>query len=132
MGGFQVSVREPEENKRLRKKILDSGLLPSNRAANARKRVEKKATGEISHFFAGECTERGNRVKGLRFAPMNAPRTRALDPTPSPLCLLPAIEKNVRKKWERGVARKAGFAKTPSLAPSAQRKTHSQKACGVR
>ncbi len=69
MGGFQVSGREPAENKQLRKKILNSGLLPSNRAAKARKRVEKKATGEISHFFAGECTERGSRIKPLRFAP---------------------------------------------------------------
>ncbi len=36
MGGFRVSVREPVENKRLRRKILDSGLLYSNRAASAR------------------------------------------------------------------------------------------------
>ena len=69
MGGFQVSVGEPEENKQLRKKILDAGLLPSNRAASARKRVENKAAGRNSHFFAGECTERGSRVKSLRFAP---------------------------------------------------------------
>jgi hypothetical protein len=68
MGGFRVSVREPEEDNRLRKKILDSGLLPSNRAASARKRVENKAAGENSHFFAGERTERGSRVKPLRFA----------------------------------------------------------------
>jgi hypothetical protein len=59
-------VREPAENKRLKRKILDSGLLPSNRAANARKRVEKKRAGEICHFFAEECSERGSRVKGLR------------------------------------------------------------------
>lgn len=26
----------------------------------------------VSHFFAGECTERGSRVKPLRFAAMNA------------------------------------------------------------
>jgi len=36
MGGFRVSVREPVENKRLRRKILNSGLLCSNRAASAR------------------------------------------------------------------------------------------------
>jgi hypothetical protein len=36
MGGFRVYVREPAENKRLRRKILDSGLLYSNRAASAR------------------------------------------------------------------------------------------------
>jgi hypothetical protein len=36
MGSFRVSVREPVENKRLRRKILDSGLLYSNRVASAR------------------------------------------------------------------------------------------------
>jgi hypothetical protein len=36
MGGLRVRVREPIENKRLRRKILDSGLLSSNRAASAR------------------------------------------------------------------------------------------------
>jgi hypothetical protein len=36
MGGLRVSVGEPIENKRLRSKILDSGLLYSNRAATAR------------------------------------------------------------------------------------------------
>jgi len=36
MGGFRVYVRKPVENKRLRRKILDSGLLYSNRAASAR------------------------------------------------------------------------------------------------
>jgi hypothetical protein len=36
MGGFRVSVREPEENKWLRRKILDSGLLCGNRASSAR------------------------------------------------------------------------------------------------
>jgi hypothetical protein len=36
MGGLRVYVGEPIENKRLRRKILDSGLLYSNRAATAR------------------------------------------------------------------------------------------------
>ena len=36
MAGFRVGVREPVENKRLRRKILESGLLYSNRAASAR------------------------------------------------------------------------------------------------
>jgi hypothetical protein len=36
MGGLRVRVREPIENKRLRRKILDSGLLSSNRAVSAR------------------------------------------------------------------------------------------------
>jgi hypothetical protein len=31
--------------------------------------VEKKEQREISHFSAGDCTERGSRVKALRFAP---------------------------------------------------------------
>jgi len=82
MGGLRVRVREPEENRRLRRKILDCGWLSVNAAASARKRLENKEAGEISHFFAGDDTERGSRVKGLRCAPMNAPRTRALDPLP--------------------------------------------------
>jgi hypothetical protein len=36
MGGFRVSVREPVENKRLRREILDSGLLYGNGAVRAR------------------------------------------------------------------------------------------------
>jgi hypothetical protein len=36
MGSFRVYVREPVENKRLRRKILDSGLWSSKRAASAR------------------------------------------------------------------------------------------------
>jgi len=36
MGSFRVYVREPAENTRLKRKILDSGLLYSNRAASAR------------------------------------------------------------------------------------------------
>jgi hypothetical protein len=36
MGGLRVSVREPVENKRLRRKIFDFGWLSSNRAAIAR------------------------------------------------------------------------------------------------
>jgi hypothetical protein len=35
-GSFRVYVREPIENKRLRRKILESGLLYSNRAVGAR------------------------------------------------------------------------------------------------
>jgi hypothetical protein len=31
MGGLRVSVREPAENKRLRRKILDSRVLCGNR-----------------------------------------------------------------------------------------------------
>jgi hypothetical protein len=109
MGGLQVRGGEPEENKRLRREILDLGWLSVNAAASGRKRVEKKAGGEISHFFAGECTERGSRVKGLRCAPMNAPRTRALDSSPSPLCFASRHRKNVRKKWgARAQARTAG------------------------
>ena len=54
----------------------------------------------ISPFFAGECTERGSRVKGLRCAPMNAHRTRALDSAPSPLRCCFQLGKNVIEKWE--------------------------------
>jgi hypothetical protein len=50
MGGFRVRVREPEENKRLRREILDCGWLSSNRAVRAGKRVEKKEPEKISHF----------------------------------------------------------------------------------
>jgi hypothetical protein len=59
MGGLRVRVREPEENKRLSRKILDAGLLCGNGAASARKRVEKKAAGEISHFSAGSVRSAG-------------------------------------------------------------------------
>jgi len=51
MGSFRVYVREPAENKRLRRKILDCGWWSVNAAASARKRVENKAAGEISPFF---------------------------------------------------------------------------------
>ncbi|MFZ0276657.1 MAG: hypothetical protein WA651_12925 [Candidatus Sulfotelmatobacter sp.] len=52
MGGLRVSLREPVENKRRRRKILDSGLLcGGNGAARARKRLENKEAGEISPFF---------------------------------------------------------------------------------
>jgi hypothetical protein len=36
MGSFRVYVGKPVENKRLTRKILDSGLLSSNRTASAR------------------------------------------------------------------------------------------------
>jgi hypothetical protein len=36
MGGFRVYVGKPVENKRLRRKILDSEWLSGNRAASAR------------------------------------------------------------------------------------------------
>ena len=45
---------------------------------------------------SGECTERGSRVKPLRFAPTAARRTKkraGLTRLPLSLCLLPAIEK---------------------------------------
>jgi|SRR5271165_1377074 len=39
--------------------------------------VEKKEQREISHFSAGECTERGRQVKALRCAPTaDAARTQ--------------------------------------------------------
>jgi hypothetical protein len=56
----------------------------------------------ISHFFAGECTERGSRVKALRGAAMNAPRTRALDSPPSPLLCCFQLGKNVSGKMGTG------------------------------
>jgi hypothetical protein len=77
MGGFRVRGGEPEENKQLTRKILDCEWLSVNAAASGRKRVEKKAGREISHFFAEECTERGSRVKGLRCASMNAAKNAA-------------------------------------------------------
>ena len=54
----------------------------------------------ISHFFAGECTERGSRVKALRFAPMNAHRRRGRDWAPSPLLVLLPARKKMRRKWD--------------------------------
>ena len=41
----------------------------------AARKNQRRGEAVISHFFAGECTERGSRVKGLRFAPMNAQKT---------------------------------------------------------
>ena len=79
----------------------------------------------ISHFFAGECTERGSRVKGLRVRSDERAKNRApLTRPPSPLLCCFQLGKNVRKKWEPGRSAKAGEMKTPSLAPSAQREAH--------
>jgi len=85
-------------------------------------------------FPAGECTERGSRVKGFRYAiprgqrpparepwhaPMNAHRTRALDPAPScaPV-LLPAIEK---MGWENGRRQRRGQAAIRAAAGQQRR-----------
>ena len=55
----------------------------------------------ISPFFAGECTERGSRVKGLRFAPMNAQKRAPLTRLPlRSVCFQPS--KKCEKKWEPG------------------------------
>jgi hypothetical protein len=51
MGGLQVREGEPEENKRLRREILDCGWLSVNATASARERVEKKAAGENLPIF---------------------------------------------------------------------------------
>ena len=63
------------------------------------------AGGGDSYFFRWEGTERGRPVKGLRFAPMNAPRTRALDSSPSPLlsCFQPS--KKCEKEMGAGAQR---------------------------
>ena len=51
----------------------------------AARKTQRRGEAVISHFFAGECTERGSRVKALHCVPMNAHQTRALDSPPSPL-----------------------------------------------
>ena len=62
----------------------------------AARKTQRRREAVISHFFAGECTERGSRVKALRFAPMNAPKTRGLDSPPSPLLCCFQLGKNVK------------------------------------
>jgi hypothetical protein len=102
MGSFLVRVREPIENRRLSRNILDSGVLCGNRAAGARKRLENKEPGEISHFSAGSVRSAGaasSLCASLR-PPHGAQRTRGLDPAPSPLLFASSHRKNVRKKWE--------------------------------
>ena len=50
-----------------------------SKAARWRKKSqrEKQRLGsDDPHSFHRECTERGSRVKALRFAPMNPQRTR--------------------------------------------------------
>src|SRR5271166_6583892 len=103
MGSFWVRVREPVENKRLRKEILDSGVLCGNRAASARKRLENKEAGGISHFFAGGVygAREPHQASALRFDRRAARRrTRGLDPTPSSLLCCFQLGKNGMKKWE--------------------------------
>ena len=102
MGSFLVRVREPIENRRLSRNILDSGVLCGNRAAGARKRLENKEPGEISHFSAGSVRSAGaasSLCASLR-PPHGAQRTRGLDPAPSPLLCCFQLGKNGMKKWE--------------------------------
>ena len=48
----------------------------------------------ISHFLAGECTERGRPVKALRsLRPLRGAKNAALTNLPLRPVLLPAIEK---------------------------------------
>ena len=48
----------------------------------------KQHMGRPYAIFRDDCTERGSRIKPLRFAPTagrRAEKTRGLDPSPSPL-----------------------------------------------
>jgi hypothetical protein len=107
MGGFRVRVREPVENKRLRRNMLDSGVRCGNRAASARKRLENKEAGEISHFSLERVygAREPHQASALRFDRRAARRrTRGLDAPPSPLLCCFQLGKNGMKKWERGDA----------------------------
>ena len=58
--------------------------------------------GEAAFPFSGRRVYgAGAESRVSAFAPMNAPKSRALDTAPSPLCLLPAIE----KMWETNGSR---------------------------
>jgi hypothetical protein len=50
------------------------------------------------HFPRLEYKERENRLKALRFAPMNAQKTRRLDPPPSALLSCFQLGKKARRK----------------------------------
>ena len=65
-------------------------------------KTQRRREWVISNFFAGECTERGRPVKALRFASMNAQKTRGLDSPPSPLLCCFQLGKNVIEKWKSG------------------------------
>jgi hypothetical protein len=53
----------------------------------------------ISHFFAGECKERGRPVKALRFAPTATRRKECgLDSSPSPLLCCFQLSKKCEKQ----------------------------------
>ena len=76
------------------------------RESAARKTQRREAA--ISLFSAGECTERGSRVKGLRFAPMNAKNRAPLTRPPlRSVCFQPS-KKCEKEMGAGGAARKAG------------------------
>jgi hypothetical protein len=82
------------------------------------------------YFFAGECTERGRSVKGLRFAPTATRRKeRALDYPPSPLLCCFQLSKNMRNKSGAEVVI---WGKDTVLCVFGARDAHAQNAHGVR
>jgi hypothetical protein len=77
-GGFRVRAREPVENKQLKRKILNCGLLSSALAFTPVNVLKTKHRTKSPIFHAAECTERGSRVKPLRYDhPTRAKAARA-------------------------------------------------------
>ena len=61
-------------------------LAPSAAAGEGETAERKTQRREaVIPFFRWRVYGRGSRVKALRFAPTDAPKTRGLDPAPSPL-----------------------------------------------
>ena len=110
----------------------------------AARKKQRRGEAVISHFFAGECTERGRPVKALRFAPTaDAARTKRAALTRLPLrsCLASSYGKNEKKKWEgcipittrgcslRSVERRQWWSARPSACDAASVRS---SPCGAR
>jgi hypothetical protein len=105
-GNFRLTRANLLKQGQLRKKSRRQ-VAVEQPEVNAGELVEKKASGEISHFPAGSVRSAGAASRVSAFAPMNAHKPRALDPAPSPFCVLPAIEKCEKEMGAGGAVRKA-------------------------
>ena len=93
-GEVQQNARPNQRSEaRTRRQVAAAG----GQEETAARKTQRRREAVISHFFAGECTERGSHVKGLRYAPMNAQRTRGLDSPPSPLLCCFQLGKNEKR-----------------------------------
>jgi len=84
-GGFRAALL------RLRRDVANHSTGHSRRGGVLGVGVLGEAAGPI--FSLESVPSAGAESRVSAFAPMNAPKPRALDTAPSPLCLLPAIEK---------------------------------------